>query len=62
MKLWVSGAVLIVGWLGGLLLYVNYFSETERGGGDLVKAGAWVSLAFGIAVFAVAALQVRRHS
>lgn len=45
-----AGAALIAVWLGVLLLYANYFSETQRDGGGFVKAAAWASLAAGIAL------------
>jgi hypothetical protein len=60
MRLWVSASILIAGWLGGLLVYVNYFSETDRTGGDLVKAAAWISFVLGTALAAVAAFRMLR--
>ena len=62
MKLLAVGLALIAAWLAGLLLYVNYFSETDRAGGELVKVVAWASLPIGIAVVVAGAFRMFRTS
>jgi hypothetical protein len=47
MKLVIARVFLVLFWLGGLLLYVSGFSETDRAGGAIVKAAAWLALAAG---------------
>ena len=61
MKLIAVGAALVAAWLAGLLLYVNYFSETERDGGGLVKAAAWASLALGLVLIAAGVVASMRR-
>jgi hypothetical protein len=50
MKLLIAGGLLLLLGLVGLLLYVNYFGEADRTGGDVVKAEAWLSFAAGVAL------------
>ncbi len=39
----------LVGWVGGVLAYVSWFSETGRAGGDAVKVAMWTSALVGLA-------------
>jgi hypothetical protein len=39
----------LLGWIGGVLAYANWFSETGRAGGGLVKGGMWASAFVGLA-------------
>ena len=61
-KLGVLGLLLIAWWGAGLLVYVNYFSETERAGGNALKASAWLALPLGVMLLLAATLRARRHS
>jgi hypothetical protein len=49
MRLMTAGIAFVALGFGGFLLYVNYFGETGRDGGDVVKAGSWLSVAIGVA-------------
>jgi uncharacterized BrkB/YihY/UPF0761 family membrane protein len=62
-RLSVAAAVATGSWLvafGGFAVYVNWFSETDRNGGRLVLALAWLALA--AAVVTTCALVVRLAS
>ena len=39
----------LIGWVGGVLTYVNWFSETGRAGGDVIKVAMWTSALVGLA-------------
>ena len=50
----------LVGWVGGVLAYVNWFSETGRAGGDVVEAGLWGSAFVGLAATVAFGLSIWR--
>lgn len=62
MTMLVAGALLITVWLLGVLLYINYFSETSRAGGGVIEAVAWVSLGGGLSLVLTGGLGVLRLS
>jgi hypothetical protein len=60
-KLAALGIALVGGWFAGLLVLVNYYSETSRSGADVVLTAAWVLLLLGVVALLVAGLRsVRR--
>jgi hypothetical protein len=61
MKLLIAGAFLVLLGVAGFLLYVNYFGETDRTGGDVVKAAAWLSFAAGVALLLAGAVARARR-
>jgi hypothetical protein len=52
----------LLGWVGGVLAYVNWFSESGRAGGDAVKAAMWASAAVGLLALVGFGASLRRGS
>jgi hypothetical protein len=47
--LWLSVALAgLIGWVAGVGAYVNWFSETQRAGGDVLKVATWSSGLIGL--------------
>jgi hypothetical protein len=52
----------LVGWVGGVLAYVNWFSDTGRAGGDIVKVAMWGLAIVGLAATVAFGLSLGRKS